>query len=305
LAWSAVLSGHDESALEALERLHQLRLDGGEVLRAARAAFWLALRLTSLGEFARASGWLVRAQRLVDREGQDSVEGGYLRLPHVFRHVALAAGGGVLHEPGGVNVLLARVAAGRNTDAWLVHGNVLFQKPMSSARDALDLVTSVGWARKLPHGVSLGVEAIGEDLDGFWESTEAEGGARLLAGPSLHISPAGQRWQLIATGGPLFHPSDTGRSSGAFRDQRRRGLRGSRSVLTRRLLPGRGPPPWKGVVDFLIQAGSSRCIPRTPCNIPETSSEGVRGRGEEGKRRPHRHRAHDSSRPANGGRENL
>ena len=64
----------------------------------------------------------------------------------------------------------------------------------------------------------LGVEAIGEDLEGFWESEEREGGARLLAGPSFHISPAGQRWQLTATGGPMFHPSDTGRASSAFRD---------------------------------------------------------------------------------------
>jgi hypothetical protein len=132
--------------------------------------------------------------------------------------VALAAGGGVLHEADGVNVLLARVVASRNTSAWRLDGNLLFQKPLSSERDALDLVTSVGFARKLSRGVSLGVEAIGEDLEGFWESEEAEGGARLLVGPSLHISPAGQRWQLIATGGPLFHPSDTGRSSGAFRD---------------------------------------------------------------------------------------
>jgi hypothetical protein len=132
--------------------------------------------------------------------------------------IALAAGGGVLHEPGGVNVLLARVVAGRTTDAWRLHGNLQFQKPMSSERDALDLITSVGWARKLSRGVSLGVEAIGEDLEGFWESEEAEGGARLLAGPTLHISPAGQRWQLTATGGPMFHPSDTRRASGAFRD---------------------------------------------------------------------------------------
>jgi hypothetical protein len=132
--------------------------------------------------------------------------------------VKLAAGGGVLHEAGGVNVLLARVVAGRNTNSWRLYGNALFQKPLSSERDSVDLLTSVGWARKLSHGVSLGVEAIGEDLEGFWESQETEGGARLLAGPSLHISPAGQRWQLIATGGPLFHPSDTGRSSGAFRD---------------------------------------------------------------------------------------
>ena len=132
--------------------------------------------------------------------------------------VTLAAGGGVLHEAGGVNVMLARVVAGRNTKTWRLDGNVQFQKPMSTGRDALDLITSVGWARKLPHGVSLGVEAVGEDLEGFWESEEAEGGARLLAGPSLHISPASHRWQFTATGGPMFHPSDTGRASGALRD---------------------------------------------------------------------------------------
>jgi hypothetical protein len=133
-------------------------------------------------------------------------------------HLTLAAGGGLLHEAGGVNVLLARVVMSQNAAAWRLQGNVLFQKPMSAERDAVDLITSVGWARKLSHGVSLGVEAIGEDLEGFWEPEEAEGGARLLAGPSLHISPAGRRWQLTATGGPMFHPSDTHRSSGAFRD---------------------------------------------------------------------------------------
>jgi hypothetical protein len=134
------------------------------------------------------------------------------------RHVALAAGGGVLHEAGGVNVMLARVVAGRTTNSWRLQGNLLFQKPMSSERDAVDLITSVGCARKVSRAVSLGVEVIGEDLEGFWEKEEAEGGARLLAGPSLHISPEGRRWQLIATGGPMFHPSDTGRASGAVRD---------------------------------------------------------------------------------------
>jgi hypothetical protein len=42
-------------------------------------------------------------------------------------------------------------------------------------------------------------------------SEEAEGGAQLLAGPSLYLSPQGKRWHLIATGAPVFHPSDTGR----------------------------------------------------------------------------------------------
>ena len=130
-------------------------------------------------------------------------------LTGASRPFGLAGGGGVLHEADGVNVLLARLTASRNAPSWLLHGNLLFQKPLSSERDAVDLITSIGWAHKLSPAVSLGAEAIGEDLEGFWEEEEAEGGARLLVGPSLHIAPASQRWQLIATGGPLFHPADT------------------------------------------------------------------------------------------------
>ena len=96
LAWSAVLTGRDESALEAFERLHQLRLDAGEDHRAMRAAFWLALRATALGQMARASGWLVRAERLVDPNGQDCAECGYLRLPRIFRLTAAGDHSGAL-----------------------------------------------------------------------------------------------------------------------------------------------------------------------------------------------------------------
>jgi len=88
LALAAGLTGHEDACIEAFERLYQLRLDAGEVLAAARAAFWAAMRLLSLGEMARGSGWVGRAQRLVERDGQDSVECGYLRLPLVFRATA-------------------------------------------------------------------------------------------------------------------------------------------------------------------------------------------------------------------------
>jgi DNA-binding CsgD family transcriptional regulator len=85
LAWSAVLSGHEAESLEAFERLHQLTVDAGDRLRAARAAVWLGLRLISFGEQARAGGWLARAQRLVEAEGRECVEAGYLKIPQVFR----------------------------------------------------------------------------------------------------------------------------------------------------------------------------------------------------------------------------
>lgn len=134
------------------------------------------------------------------------------------RHVSFAAGGGVLHEAEGTTVLLVRVTGARETDTWRLHGNVLIQKPFDSARDATDLITSVGWARRLTRAVALGVEGVAEDLEGFWDPAEAEGGARLLAGPSLHVAPPGRRWQVTVTGGPTFHPSDTGRASDALRD---------------------------------------------------------------------------------------
>ena len=130
----------------------------------------------------------------------------------------LAAGGGVQHEAGGVDVLLGHIVAGRESDTWRLHGNLLFQKPLASDRDAVDLITTFGWARKLTPAVALGVEGLAEDLEGFWDPNEAEGGARLLVGPSLHIAPTGRSWQFNATGGPAFHPSDTGRTSGALRD---------------------------------------------------------------------------------------
>jgi hypothetical protein len=130
----------------------------------------------------------------------------------------LSIGGGVLHEAGGTNVLLARLVGGKDGERWRMAGNLIFQKPLSGERDAVDLITTFGWSRRLTPAVSLGVETVAEDLEGFWDPFEAEGGARILVGPSLHVSPPGRKWQLTATGGPSVHPNHTGRSSGAVRD---------------------------------------------------------------------------------------
>jgi hypothetical protein len=134
------------------------------------------------------------------------------------RHLALAVGGGIQHEAVGTDVLLARVLAARELPEWRAHANVVLQKPLAAGRDTVDLATTAGWARKLTSGVAFGLEAIGEDLEGFWDRSEAEGGARLLIGPSFHLMPVGRPWQLTAAGGPMLHPSLTGRSSDALRD---------------------------------------------------------------------------------------
>lgn len=86
LATAAYLTGRDEESDDAWARAHQQWLGTSNPARAARCAFWLAFGLLLRGEEARASGWLARAQRLLDGEDLDCAERGYLLVP-----VALAA----------------------------------------------------------------------------------------------------------------------------------------------------------------------------------------------------------------------
>jgi tetratricopeptide (TPR) repeat protein len=88
LATSAFMLGRDDEFLSALERAHHAYLDAGEALRAVRCAFWVGMNLALRGEMGRASGWLGRARRLVEREGRECVERGYLLVPVMLRHEA-------------------------------------------------------------------------------------------------------------------------------------------------------------------------------------------------------------------------
>jgi DNA-binding CsgD family transcriptional regulator len=81
LALSSYLIGRDEDYLEALRRAYRAYLAQGAGRRAARAAFWLGLRLLFKGAAGHASGWFGRARRLVARGRRDCVERGYLLIP--------------------------------------------------------------------------------------------------------------------------------------------------------------------------------------------------------------------------------
>jgi hypothetical protein len=140
-----------------------------------------------------------------DARASQQAEVLYSVLQAPGRGASLAVGGGMRHESAGTNVLVGRVTAGRAFTAWRLDSNVIFEKPFSAGRDVVDLITTVGIARRITPAVHLGVELVGEDLEGFWEADEAEGGARVLAGPSLPIAPAGRRWQLSVAGGPMMH----------------------------------------------------------------------------------------------------
>jgi DNA-binding CsgD family transcriptional regulator len=88
LATAAYMLGREAEYRETLERAHRAHLDAGEELAALRCAFWIGVTLASHGEIGRASGWLRRAWRLLERHPGDRVERGYLLLPAAFEQEA-------------------------------------------------------------------------------------------------------------------------------------------------------------------------------------------------------------------------
>ena len=78
LATTAYLLGRRNDCIQATERAYQVNVDRGEVLAAVRAAFGLATVLFEGGEVAIGSGWVARAQRLLDEVEGEVVERGFM-----------------------------------------------------------------------------------------------------------------------------------------------------------------------------------------------------------------------------------
>ncbi len=86
LARSSYMVGRDAEYVEALERAHHSYLEAGKPHAAVRCGFWAGMSLLVRGEASRANGWFGRAQRLLDREGVDCIERGYMLIPELAAH---------------------------------------------------------------------------------------------------------------------------------------------------------------------------------------------------------------------------
>ena len=87
LATAAFLVGRHNDCIQALQRAHQAHLDAGDQQAAVRSAFWLAMTLMDRGEYAVASGWISRADRLLEDFEQDTVEHGYVLFFRMLGHI--------------------------------------------------------------------------------------------------------------------------------------------------------------------------------------------------------------------------
>jgi DNA-binding NarL/FixJ family response regulator len=84
LALTAHMVGRTDEAARAWERAFHAAIDGGQPARAVRDAFHIIMGLGQRGEFAQAGAWHARATGVLDEEGLDLVERGYLLIPEAL-----------------------------------------------------------------------------------------------------------------------------------------------------------------------------------------------------------------------------
>jgi hypothetical protein len=130
----------------------------------------------------------------------------------------LAAGTGYRREAAGTSVWIGRLVGERLLSSTRLLGDLRFEKAFAAGRDEVDAIVTLAASRLLGKGFSFGAEVVGEDLEALWETDEAEGGARILAGPSLHWARPDRRLLATLAGGPVFRIHSNTQTSPAPRD---------------------------------------------------------------------------------------
>jgi hypothetical protein len=117
----------------------------------------------------------------------------------------LGVGLGASRDWSNVKSAISRITLSFNQQKWRATGNLRFEKPFSSSRDKVDFISSLGFQHRLTPTFFVGFEAVGQDLEGFWDKEETEGGAKLMLGPSINLKLQNTRLSFSIAGGPVFY----------------------------------------------------------------------------------------------------
>ncbi len=112
---------------------------------------------------------------------------------------------GMRRDYSSTNSILSRATIAYDATRWKTGGNILFEKAIAANRDKIDIISSIGFHYRLKGKFYGGLEAVGEDLEGLWDAEEAEGGAKILIGPSLNMTTKNNRLSFALSGGPVFY----------------------------------------------------------------------------------------------------
>jgi hypothetical protein len=156
-------------------------------------------------------GWTTQG-RLDASRGTVQAEVFSSLLPSTSRGL-LSVSVGARRDYEATGVIIGRAVAGYRWSGTTLASNLRVEHGLrrsggaAGARDALDVSTSAGVSHVVTSGLRLGVEGVAEDLEGLVDPAEAEGGARLMLGPSVRVGPRGSRWGVLVAGGPVVRLS--------------------------------------------------------------------------------------------------
>lgn len=117
----------------------------------------------------------------------------------------IGLGLGVNNDFSNAKSLLGRITSSFDAPRLKASGNLLFEHTFTKNRDDVDVITNLGFHYRLLGRLYAGFEAVGEDLEGFWDEEEAEGGAKLMVGPSLNMSSKNSGISFSLSGGPVIY----------------------------------------------------------------------------------------------------
>jgi len=123
-------------------------------------------------------------------------------LPREWKHVQAVLGGGWVHELSGGNGAFGNLQLG--VEYGRVRGQVTghVEHIFATGRDAVDIMLTAGASVRVVSWLRLGVEYVGQDLEGQFDPAEAEGGPRHLIGPTVGLSFVDDKLSIV--GGPAF-----------------------------------------------------------------------------------------------------
>lgn len=143
-------------------------------------------------------------------------DAGVLLLEQGSAPVDLHLRAGVLRDYRQDIAVRATMTVGRTWGRTNLSALGFTEVPLSEGRDTVDVVFGLGGSVLVRDWLRVGGELIGEDLEGFWEEEEAEGGARLLVGPTVWLAP-GARYDIKLNAAAFIAPGIGGEpSSGAL-----------------------------------------------------------------------------------------
>lgn len=117
----------------------------------------------------------------------------------------LGLGLGINNDFSNAKSLLGRITGSFDATRFKASGNLLLEHTFTKNRDEVDVITNLGFHYRLLGRLYAGFEAVGEDLEGFWDEEEAEGGAKLMVGPSLNMTSKNSGISFSLSGGPVIY----------------------------------------------------------------------------------------------------